>query len=78
MFETLSYASSMVVFFIVMCFIALLAIQNEPAGITRSQGQERSAQDRVILAPSSKSDDESSPVTPRSTHGHADETKGKC
>jgi len=57
--------------------IALLAVQNEPVGVARSQGQEGSAQDRVVLTPPSESDDESASVTPRSTHGHFDETKGK-
>jgi len=78
-FETLSYVSSSVASSsrAVICVIALLAIQNEPVGDARSQGQEGSAQDRVVLTPPPKSDDESASVTPRSTHGHADETKGK-
>jgi len=79
-FETLSHVSSSAVSFsrtAVICFIALLAVQNEPVGVARSQGQEGSAQDRFVLTPPPKSNDESASVTPRSTHGHVDETKGK-
>jgi len=48
----------------VICFIALLAVQNEPVGVARSQGQEGSTQDRVLLTPPPESDDESASVTP--------------
>jgi len=57
--------------------IGFSAVQNEPVGFARSQGQEGSTKDRVVLTPPSQPDDESASVTPRSTHGHADETKGK-
>lgn len=64
--------------YIIMFNIVFSAVQNEPVGFARSQGQEGSTQDRIVLTPPSKPDDESASVTPRSTHGHADETKGKC